>query len=93
MTPPPQKIVGLKFCWVVLSCPKRFFVKKKILVGLTLVGEGLMTPPQKIVGLKLCWVVVSIATRCCITNFRPLGPFFLVELEFLVVGGWWWWVV
>ena len=26
---PPQKIVGLKFCWVVLSCPKRFFVKKK----------------------------------------------------------------
>ena len=50
---PPQKIVGLKFCWVVLSCPKRFFVKKKILVGLTLVGEGLMTPPpQKIVGLN-----------------------------------------
>ena len=43
-------------------------------------------PPQKIVGLKLCWVVVSIATRCSITNFRPLGPFFLVELEFLVVG-------
>ena len=34
--------------------------KKKILVGLTLVDEGLMTPPQKIVGLKLCWVVVSI---------------------------------
>jgi len=29
MTPPPKKIVGLKFCWVVLSCPKRFFVKKK----------------------------------------------------------------
>ena len=28
-SPPPQKIVGLKFCWVVLSCPKRFFVKKK----------------------------------------------------------------
>ena len=26
---PHQKIVGLKFCWVVLSCPKRFFVKKK----------------------------------------------------------------
>ena len=25
MTPPPQKIVvGLKFCWVILSCPKRF---------------------------------------------------------------------
>ena len=46
-----------------------------------------MTPPQKIVGFKLCWVVVSIAGRCCITNFRPLEPFFLVELEFL------WWVV
>ena len=29
MTPPPQKIVGLKFCWVVHSCPKRFFAKKK----------------------------------------------------------------
>ena len=43
--------------------------------------------PQKIVGLKLCWVVVSIATRACITNFRPLGPLFLVEVEFLVVGG------
>ena len=25
----PQKIVGLKVCWVVLSYPKRFFVKKK----------------------------------------------------------------
>ena len=24
MTPPPKKIVGLKFCWGVLSCPKRF---------------------------------------------------------------------
>ena len=45
-----------------------------------------MTPPQKIVGLKFCWVVDSIAGRCCITNFRPLGPFFLVELEFLWVG-------
>ena len=27
--PPPQKIVGLKFCWVLLSCPKRIFGKKK----------------------------------------------------------------
>ena len=43
----PQKIVGLKVCWVVLSYPKRFFVKKKILVELTLVGEGLMTPPPE----------------------------------------------
>ena len=53
-------------------------------------GGGVDDPPQKIVGLKLCLVVVSIATRCCITNFRPLGPFFLVELEFLVGGGGWW---
>ena len=55
MTPPPQKIVGLKFCWFVLSCPKRFFVKKKkILVGLTLVGgRGWVdAPPQKKVGLN-----------------------------------------
>ena len=44
---PPQKIVGLKFGEVVLSCPKRFFVKKKILVGLTLVEEVLMTPPPE----------------------------------------------
>ena len=28
-SPPTQKIIGLKFCWVVLSCPKIFFVKKK----------------------------------------------------------------
>ena len=52
---PPQKIVGLKFCWVVLGCPKRFFVKKKILVGLTLVGGrgGVdAPPPQKKVGLN-----------------------------------------
>ena len=31
--PPPQKIVGLKFCWAILSCPKRFFVKKKNIGG------------------------------------------------------------
>ena len=50
---PPQKIVGLKFCWVVLSCPKRYFVNKKILEGLTLVGGGVDDPPpQKIVGLN-----------------------------------------
>ena len=46
---------------LVVVVKKDFFVKKKILLGLTLVGEGLITPPpQKIVGLKLCWVVVSI---------------------------------
>ena len=29
MYAPPQKIVGLKFCWVILSRPKRIFGKKK----------------------------------------------------------------
>ena len=42
-----------------------------------------MTPPQKIVGLKLCWVVVSFVRFGCIENFRPLGPLFLVKVEFL----------
>ena len=58
----PQKIVGLKVCWVVLSYPKRFFVKKKN-IGRVNPGRGGVDdpPPQKIVGLKLCWVVVSIA--------------------------------
>ena len=45
-------------------------------------------PPQEIVGLKLCCVVVSFARLGRIQNFRPLGPFFLVEVEFLGVGGW-----
>ena len=47
-----------------------------------------MTPhsTQKIVRLKLCWVVVSFVRWGCIQNFRPLGSFFLVEVEFL------WWV-
>ena len=59
---PPQKIVGLKFCWVVLGCPTRFLVKKKILVGLTLVGGrgGVDAPPPEKSRVKLCWVVVSI---------------------------------
>ena len=43
-------------------------------------------PTQKIVGFKFCWVVVSFVSRGCIQNFRPLGPLFLVEVEF--VGGW-----
>ena len=30
VNPGGLKIVGLKFSWVVASCPKRFFVKKKI---------------------------------------------------------------
>ena len=56
----PQKIVGLKFCWVVLSCPKRFFVKKKNIGRVNWWGEGLMTPPPENSRVKLCWVVVSI---------------------------------
>ena len=44
-----------------------------------------MTPPPEYSRVKLCWVVVSIDGWCCITNFRPLGPFLLVELEFR----WW----
>ena len=43
--------------------------------------------PKKIVGLKLCWVVVSFVRWGRIQNFRPLGPLFLVEVEFLVGGG------
>ena len=34
-----QKIVGLKLCWVVLSCPKRFFIKKKN-IGMANPGGG-----------------------------------------------------
>ena len=44
-------------------------------------------PTQKIVGLKLRLVVVSFVSRGRIQNFRPLGPLFLVEVEFLVVWG------
>ena len=39
-------------------------------------------PPQKIVGLKLCWFGVSVVRWGQVQNFRPLGLFFLVELEF-----------
>ena len=42
ITPPPQKkIVGLKFCWVVLSCPKRFFVKQQERKSLPVGDRGL----------------------------------------------------
>ena len=37
---PLQKIVGLKFRWVVLSCPKRFFVKKKTIGRVSPGGGG-----------------------------------------------------
>ena len=58
---PPQKIVGLKFCLVVLSCPKRFFVKKKN-IGRVNPGRGgwVDAPPPENSRVKLCWVVVSI---------------------------------
>ena len=46
-------------------------------------------PAQKIKGLKLCWVVVSFVRLGRIQNFRPLGPLFLVVVEFVVVWGWW----
>ena len=35
----------------------------------------------------MCWVVVSFFRWARIQNFRPLGPLFLVEVEF--PGGWW----
>ena len=51
-------------------------------------GTGYM-PPLKTVGLKLCWVVVSFVRSGRMQNFRPVGPLFLVEVEFPSVG----WVV
>ena len=45
------------------------------------------TPTQKIVGLNLCWVVVSFVRLGHIQYFRPLGPLFLAEVEFLVGDG------
>ena len=44
--------------------------------------QDLPTPAQKIVGLKLCWVVVNFVRWGRIQNFRPIGPLFLVEVEF-----------
>ena len=52
-------------------------------------GGRIYDPPtQKIVGLKLCWVVVSFVSRGRIQNFRPLGPLYLVEVEFVGGVGW-----
>ena len=45
---PPQKIVCLKYCWVVLSCPKRFFVKKKNIGRVHPVRGGVDDPPPPI---------------------------------------------
>ena len=44
---PPHKIVGLKFCWVVLSCPKRFFVKKKNIGRVNPGRGGVDDPPPR----------------------------------------------
>ena len=42
-------------------------------------------PPQKKTGLKFCWIDVRFVSWSHLQNFRPLGTFFLVEVEFL----WW----
>ena len=59
--PPPPENSRVKFCWLVLSCPKRSFVKKRN-IGRVNPGRGggLMTPPPENSRVKLCWVVVSI---------------------------------
>ena len=44
---PPQKIVGLKFCGVVLTCPKKFFVKKKNIGRINPWGGGVDDPPPR----------------------------------------------
>ena len=51
---PPQKMVGLKFCWVVVHCPKRFFVKKKN-IGMVNPGRGGVDENSK----------VKIVLGCC----------------------------
>ena len=43
--PPPQKIVGLNLNWVVVSCPKIFFVQKKL--GRVNPGGGVDDPPSE----------------------------------------------
>ena len=45
-------------------------------------------PPPKHSRAKLCLVVVSFVRLGRIQNFRPLGPLFLVEVEFLGGVGW-----
>ena len=47
MIPPPKKIVGLKFCWVVLTCPKRFFVKQKFICRVNPGKGGVEYPPPE----------------------------------------------
>ena len=47
-------------CWVVLSCPKRFLIKKKNIGRVNPGGGGVDDPPPENSRVKLCWVVVSI---------------------------------
>ena len=76
-----SKISFVKKIWV-----RKFFCLKK--PGRVNPRGGYMTPPQKKVGLKLCCIDVSFVRWGRLQNFRPLGPLFLVEVEFLgVVGG------
>ena len=56
---PPQKIVGLKLCRVVLSCPKRFFVKKKNIGRVNPGRGGVDDPPPPENGR------VKIVLDCC----------------------------
>ena len=56
-----DSLLGLKFCWVVVSCPKRFFVKKNN-IGMVNPGRGGVDdpPPQKIVGLNCVWLLLVL---------------------------------
>ena len=40
-----KKIVGLKFCWVLLSCPKRIFGKEKNIDWVNPGRERVDSPP------------------------------------------------
>ena len=90
-----KNVFGQRIFWVKKIFGQKKFLVKKILSknnASRVNPRGRMydppsTPTQKIVGLKLCWVVVSFVRRGRIQNFRPLGPLFLIEVEFLVVGG------
>ena len=70
---------------------KKDFGLKKVGVGLTQGEVGNPPPHQGNYRVKLCWIVISFVRWGRIQNFRPLGPLFLVEVEF--VCGLWLWVV
>ena len=82
-----RKIFGSKILWVKKIWFRKIFCLKKP-GRVNLRGRIYDRPPQKTVGLKLCCVDVSFVRWGRLQNFRPLGPLFLVEVEFLgVVGG------